>query len=206
MLYYTGLIFLVIGVSIDGFGAGMSYGLRRVHVPFGALLIIMLCSGLIVHLSMTIGTFILTFIPEELADRTGGVILFFIGCYYLLNALRAKHEKPAETTPDNERWDHVKMVMKEPKHADLDQSGTISATEATLLGFALAVDAFGAGLGAAMLGYEPLLTAVSIAFMSGVLVFCGVRMGVHLAAKKWTQKLTLLPPLLLILIGLMNIL
>ncbi|RYG73726.1 sporulation membrane protein YtaF [Lentibacillus lipolyticus] len=208
MLYYTGLFFLVIGVSIDGFGAGISYGLRKVHIPYAALAIIMLCSGLVVYLSMTIGTLLMTFIPPSLTGSIGGIILFCIGIYCLFNVMRAEHNTsaPTESAPTDETWSHVKTVMKEPREADLDQSGNISVMEAVLLGFALAVDAFGAGLGAAMLGYAPWLTAVSIALMSGLFVFCGVRMGVFLAAKKWTQKLTFLPPLLLMLLGIMNML
>ncbi|MFD2761132.1 sporulation membrane protein YtaF [Lentibacillus juripiscarius] len=204
MLYYTGLLFLIIGVSIDGFGAGMSYGLRKVHIPYSAVAIIMLCSGFIVYLSMTIGTLLKSIITPEITGSIGGIILFCIGLYCLFNVTRAEHEAPAKKAPADETWNHVKTVMKEPRRADLDQSGSISAMEATLLGFALAVDAFGAGLGAAMLGYEPLLTAASIALMSGIFVLCGVRMGVFLARKKWTQKLTLLPPFLLMLLGILN--
>ncbi|WP_234031421.1 sporulation membrane protein YtaF [Lentibacillus cibarius] len=206
MFYYTRLILLVIGVSIDGFGAGMSYGMRKVHIPYTALVIIMLCSGFVVYLSMTIGTLLMTFIPAGLTDKIGGIILFGIGLYCLFNVLRNGYDTTADTTPDSETWNHVKTVIKEPRQADIDQSGNISTMEAVLLGFALAVDAFGAGLGAAMLGYAPLLTAASIALMSGLFLFCGVRMGVFLAAKKWTQKLTLLPPFLLMLLGIMNIL
>ncbi len=177
------ITFLIIGVSIDGFGAGMSYGLRKVHIPYSAVAIIMLCSGFIVYLSMTIGTLLKSIITPEITGSIGGIILFCIGLYCLFNVTRAEHEAPAKKAPADETWNHVKTVMKEPRRADLDQSGSISAMEATLLGFALAVDAFGAGLGAAMLGYEPLLTAASIALMSGIFVLCGVRMGVFLARK-----------------------
>src|SRR5699024_4208478 len=90
MLYYTGLILLIIGVSIDGFGAGMTYGLRRVHVPLAALGIIMLCSGLIVYISMTIGNVIKSFITPALTDNIGGIILLAIGLYCLYNVVRSK--------------------------------------------------------------------------------------------------------------------
>src|SRR5699024_7997240 len=76
--------------------------------------------------------------------------------------------------------------------------------EAVLLGFALAIDAFGAGLGAAMLGYSAMITACSIALMSGLFVLCGVRMVIFLSAKKWIQQLTLLPPFLLMILGILN--
>ncbi|WP_382400371.1 sporulation membrane protein YtaF [Lentibacillus salinarum] len=204
MLYYTGLILLITGVSIDGFGVGMSYGMRRVHVPLAALGIIMFCSGLIVYLSMTIGNVIKTFITPGLTDNIGGIILLLIGLYCLYNVVRSKQDAPFKKLSDEEKWHHFKTVIKEPQRADLDQSGSISAMEAVFLGFALAIDAFGAGLGAAMLGYSPFLTAFAIALMSGLFVWCGVRLGIFLSAKKWLQQLTLLPPFLLMILGVLN--
>ncbi|TFJ94335.1 sporulation membrane protein YtaF [Lentibacillus salicampi] len=204
MLYYTGLVFLIIGVSLDGFGVGMSYGLRRVHVPFTALGIIMFCSGLIVYLSMTLGNVLKSFITPGLTDNIGGIILLVIGLYCLYNVVRSKQEAPSKTPSDEEAWGNFKTVMRKPQQADLDQSGSISLTEAVFLGFALAIDAFGAGLGAAMLGYSPAITAVSIALMSGLFVLGGVRMGIFLSAKKWMQQLTLLPPFLLMILGIFN--
>ena len=40
--------------------------------------------------------------------------------------------------------------------ADIDKSGVINGIEAVLLGFALSIDAFGAGIGAAILGFSPI--------------------------------------------------
>ncbi|GGJ87218.1 putative membrane protein YtaF [Lentibacillus kapialis] len=204
MLYYTGLIFLIIGVSIDGFGVGISYGLRRVHVSLPALGIIMLCSGFIVYISMTIGNMMKSLITPGLTDNIGGIILLCIGLYCLYNIIRSKQETPSNSISDDETWDNFKFVMKEPHQADLDQSGSISLSEAVLLGFALAIDAFGAGLGAAMLGYSPIITAASIALMSGLFVLCGVKTGHLLSQKKWMQPLTLLPPFSLMLLGILN--
>lgn len=204
MLFYTGLILLIIGVSIDGFGVGITYGMRRIRVPFLALSIIMFCSGLIVFISMTIGNMLRSFITPDLAEMIGGIILLLIGLFCLYNVTRSKSEAASEMDSNDEAWDNFKTVMKQPVQADLDQSGSISANEALFLGFALAIDAFGAGLGAAMLGYSPVITAVSIAFMSGVFVLCGVRLGIFLATKKWMQRFALLPPFLLIMLGISN--
>ena len=47
------------------------------------------------------------------------------------------------------------QILRKPTVADFDKSGTISAGEA-LLGIALSVDSFGAGIGASLLGMHPL--------------------------------------------------
>src|SRR5690625_3285611 len=96
---------------------------------------------------------------------------------------------------------HIKSLLTSPQNPDKDNSGTISISEAFVLGTALALDAFGAGLGASMLGYSPLVTSVSIAVMSGVFIFTGMKVGYILSNFKFLSKLTLLPPIILVCIG-----
>ncbi|WP_325034737.1 sporulation membrane protein YtaF [Lentibacillus sp. Marseille-P4043] len=205
VLFYTGLFFLVIAVSLDGFGVGIAYGMRRIRVPLIALCIIMLCSGIIVLLSMTVGSVLSSIISAFTAKIIGGLILIAIGLFTLWNMVKAKKNDTTYALSKNEsQLDQFKFVLKEPRRADLDQSGVISIREAVLLGFALALDAFAAGLGAAMLGYSPLITASLIAFMSGLFVFCGINIGLFLSNSKVMKKLTLLPPFLLIALGISN--
>src|SRR5690625_885069 len=90
MLFYTGLIILVIAVSLDGFGVGVTYGTRNILVPPIALLIIMFCSGVIVLLSMTIGNVFSTFISPQLTSVFGGSILVALGIFSLINIIRPK--------------------------------------------------------------------------------------------------------------------
>ena len=47
----------------------------------------------------------------------------------------------------------VIQILRSPSKADMDNSGSISTQEAMWLGIALSLDAFGAGLGAALLGF-----------------------------------------------------
>lgn len=207
MLFYTGLFFLVIAVSLDGFGVGIAYGMRRIRVPVPALLIIMLCSGVIVLTSMTIGSMLTSIISPDMAKIFGGFILVCIGIFCLWNVGRTKKEENSLQSKQREsQLSQFTSVLKEPRTADLDRSGAISMQEAFLLGFALALDAFGAGLSAAMLGYSPFLTPGLIAFMSGLLVFCGTHIGLFLSNNRWVKKLTLLPPFLLIALGIYNML
>ncbi|WP_163970666.1 sporulation membrane protein YtaF [Oceanobacillus halotolerans] len=204
MLFYTGLFLLVIAVSLDGFGVGVTYGMRKIHVPVNALFIIMCCSGIVVLLSMTIGNLFTTFLSPNIASMLGGFILIAIGIFSLVNIFRPKTESPTEAS--DKQMSTFKTVLTTPDKADLDQSGTISINEAILLGIALALDAFGAGIGASMLGYSPVLTPILIALMSGIFVYCGIHIGILLSKSKHLQNVTFIPPLLLITLGILNIL
>lgn len=205
MLFYMGLLLLVVAVSLDGFGVGVTYGIKKTKVPLSALLIIMLCSGIIVLLAMTIGDYLNSMITPNSAKILGGLILVFLGLFSLFNIVRSKLELYENSRQPNQ-FQQLKKVLATPEQADLDQSGIISTGEAFLLGTALALDAFGAGIGAAIIGYSPVLTAVSIALMSGFFLFCGIQIGMILIKNKHLKKLSFLPPLLLIALGIFNML
>lgn len=208
MFYYTGLLLLVIAVSIDGFGVGITYGMQKIKVPFNAIFIIMLCSGVVLLISMTIGDMLSIFISERIAQMIGGCILITLGIFSLINTIRSeirKRKQEAELIDRKNKFSEIKTVLATPDKADLDRSGTISIGEALLLGFALALDAFGAGIGASLLGYSPVLTAFLIASMSGIFLFCGMKVGMLLARNKKLQRLSFLPGTLLIGIGVLNL-
>lgn len=204
MLYFTGLLFLVIAVSLDGFGVGITYGVRSIRVPLPALAIIMTISGLVVLASMTIGTMLSSVISPDLARIIGASILIFIGLFAIFNIVRSKKQTTEKAVKKHEKLRAFNKVIKTPVHADIDDSGVISIKEAFFLGIALALDAFGAGLGAAIIGYDPILTASLIAVMSGLFVYSGIRIGIILAGYKKVQELTFVAPLLLIALGIFN--
>ncbi|WP_156292106.1 sporulation membrane protein YtaF [Oceanobacillus salinisoli] len=208
MLYYTGLLLLVIAVSIDGFGVGITYGMQKIKVPLRALLIIMLCSGIVLLISMTIGDLLQSFITPDIAQHIGGVILISLGLFSLFNTIRSNlsnKEKEEKVHTSNSKLSEIKTVLATPDKADLDKSGNISIGEALLLGFALALDAFGAGIGASLLGYTPLLTAILIATMSGIFLYSGMKLGILLSKHEKLKKLSFLPPTLLIGLGVLNL-
>lgn len=204
MLFYTGIFLLVIAVSIDGLGVGVSYGIQKTRVPLPAIFIIMLCSGLTVLLAMTLGDAIKTFLSPIVSEKIGGVILILLGLFTLVNLIRAKNNKPSEQENTTVLTD-MKTVLSSPIQADLDKSGIISASEAALLGIALALDAFGAGIAASFLHYSAIVTAVLIALMSGAFLFIGLKLGLILSNHKKMQHFSFLPSLLLISIGILNL-
>jgi len=201
--YYMKLISIVVAVSLDGFGVGMTYGMRKIRISISSLFVIMFCSGGIVVTSMTIGHLLRAFISPSFTNIAGSLILIFLGLFILHSMIRMKknEQKSAFKDSNEKTFGHFKSVLSSPQNADKDRSGTISLGEAFVLGSALALDAFGAGLGASMLGYSPLITSISIAVMSGVFVFTGMRIGYILANLKYMEKLTFLPPIILICIG-----
>lgn len=231
MLHVFSLVILAFAVSLDGFGVGVMYGLRKIRIPLGPLAIISLWSGVVIFSSMLIGIWMLAFLSPAVAKRIGAVILIGIGIWALVQivrqrsgdgeeeqtaeiaAVRPKQVKAGGTTVVEKQifsWEIrsvglVIQILRTPTAADVDNSGNISVSEAMLLGLALSLDSFGAGIGAALIGFSPLLTSVVIAFASGTFIAVGLRIGLRYAEMDWMRKLSFLPGCVLIVMGIMKL-
>ncbi|KRE70027.1 MntP/YtaF family protein [Paenibacillus sp. Soil750] len=246
MLPVISLLILAFAVSLDGFGVGVMYGLRKIRIPLISIGIISLWSGIIIFTSMQIGVLMSSFMSPGFAKRIGALILIGIGVWALVQMRQGQknqtQQEQAAATADQamvssmpygeirnsgyvepvtfdtlqrtkeilsielKRFGLVIQILRTPSIADVDKSGNISASEATLLGLALSLDAFGAGIGAALIGFVPLLTASVISISSGSLLAVGLRIGFRYAEMNWMKKLSILPGCVLIVMGLLKML
>ncbi|AHM65338.1 MntP/YtaF family protein [Paenibacillus polymyxa] len=264
--HWGALLLLAFALSLDSFGVGVTYGLRKMKIPLLSIAIISVCSGLVIGISMQLGALLSRVLSPVYTTVFGAVILICIGCYSLIQALQRKEDLTEETAEvprdlhlteqvdsdsghisalaekksaenantesltssgrdlstetslelqqeertlfslEFRKWGLVIRILRSPSAADMDRSGSISATEAVWLGIALSVDAFGAGLGAAMLGFQPLSTALAITLFSGVFLIAGMKAGFFLSAFRFMKALGVLPALLLIMMGILKLL
>lgn len=213
------LLLLALALSLDGFGVGVTYGLRKMRIPLLSILIISLCSGVVIGLSMQVGVLLAQVVSPKAASVVGAVILVFMGCWSLFQMLTQKEkedpqpvlakirpEKPAVFSLELRHLGIVIQILRTPSSADMDKSGSISSMEAMVLGIALSLDAFGAGLGAALLGFQPLWTSIAIALFSGTFLVMGMKTGFRFAESYWMRHAAVLPALMLILMGIMKLL
>lgn len=190
---------IVLAVSLDGFTVGVTYGLRKIRIGFSALCVIMCCAFCVVFTVMSFGSLLRQFLSETVASQIGGLIFIMLGIFILYSQWKQK-----DRNPPSEDANVLTKIIQNPVYADQDFSGVISIHEAIFLGIALALDAFAAGFAASMFGYTPLLTAGLIAIMSGIFLCIGLYLGYMLAKQNWLKRFVLLPPLLLIIIGLIT--
>ncbi|MDH2879505.1 sporulation membrane protein YtaF [Bacillus cytotoxicus] len=210
MSLYFSLILLAFTLSLDSCSVGLTYGLRNVRIPLRSIIIIGICSAAVMLVSMGIGNMIAKVFSPMIATRIGGFVLVGIGAWVLYQFFRG--DKKEEIKQEEKVWKLeiaslglVIQILRKPTVADFDRSGTISAGEALLLGIALSVDSFGAGIGASLLGYAPVMMAMLVAVMSSLFLFIGMQMGTMLSSMRWLQRFTFLPGVLLIIIGLWKI-
>jgi putative sporulation protein YtaF len=217
------MVLFAFAVSLDGFGAGVAYGMRRIKIPWFSLVIICLASSLAISLSMFFGYLTGSLFAPVWANRIASLILVIMGCWIILQAWKSRairralaegKDSSASYTEDNKEAEKIIIVsikslgiviqiLREPERADLDDSGTINAKEAAILGFALAMDALGAGFGAAMTGFTPFLTPVVVGICKFFLVSSGLYLGAHKINGRLGEKAAFLPGVVLILLGIL---
>lgn len=210
------LMLLAFAVSLDSFSVGFTYGIRKMKIPLFSIVIVACMSAITLLISMIIGELIGNLLSPVLAGRIGGVILVGLGIWIVWQTLKSSgdqredyHAVPASeekviATIEMKYFGIAINILKKPMEADIDRSGTINGLEAILLGLALSLDAFGAGIGAAMLGFSPLALSVSIGIMSSLFLLAGMTFGNKLSYNKAIGKLTFLPGVLLIVIGILK--
>ncbi|MGI6358748.1 MAG: sporulation membrane protein YtaF [Bacillota bacterium] len=209
------IVILGVVVSLDGFAAALSYGAQRIKMSPAAVLVICVMSAGVIYLAMILGHMLSGLFAPRTASSIGAVLLMALGVYVIYQHSQTDVEVQAaggERTevPDfNQRpiaqinlhaFGLVIQVLRQPALADRDQSGIISWQEAILLGTALALDAFGAGLGAAMTGLSALPTALAVGAIKFCALLLGWELGYHLQ-HRLSKKLVVLPGMLLIFLG-----
>ncbi|KUP06644.1 membrane protein [Bacillus coahuilensis m2-6] len=201
------LLLLAFAVSLDSFSTGLTYGLRKMGMPLKSVFIISLCSGVSLLLAMGLGNILSAFIPEYWTGRIGGTILILLGIWVLYQFFVPAKDAPLSDTLfkiEIKSLGVVIQILRTPLQADFDRSGTITGIEAFFLGLALSLDAFGAGIGAALLGYSPLILSLSVVMMSFTFLSSGLKLGTLVSHIRWVQNMSFIPGLLLIVIGLLR--
>ncbi len=207
MTQYFSLVLLAFAVSLDSFSVGFTYGLRKMKIPFKSIVIIACCSALTLLIAMGVGSTIATFISPSAAEKIGGLVLVGIGAWVLFQFFKPSRQSEEQVEEKVLLKFEIKSlgvvinILRKPMVADFDKSGTITGVEAFMLGLALSLDAFGAGIGAALLGYSPWIMAACVAIMSSLFVTLGINSGRTFSESKWVQKFSFLPGVMLIVIG-----
>lgn len=209
MFHVFSMLVLAFALSLDSFNVGITYGLRKIKIPLLSILVIAFCSGLTLLLSMAFGTALEQFISSGDAQKIGGWILIFIGAWalfqFLCQRMKSRHQDSVLFKVKIKNLGIVIQIFREPVAADIDRSGVISGVEAFLLGLALSLDAFGAGIGAVFVGYPLFFMAAMVACMSGLFLSAGRIFGYLFSEAKWIKRVSFLPGLLLILLGIWKI-
>lgn len=206
------VILLGIAVSIDGFFAGIAYGLKNIRVSFLALSIIGFVTFVCTTLAMRSASLLLAFINPSIATLCGALLLIAIGSMSLLHQYLVKapiNENAAITkTPTKitiSLGQLVISIMAKPECADMDCSNHLNKTEALLLGLALGIDnmiaTFAIGLTTSLQFYTPIVMCI----IQSSIVWSGIYLAKKIISDPMKHKIAYAPGCVLILLGLIRL-
>lgn len=201
------VLLLLVATSLDGFSAGIAYGLRGIEFSLRPRLLAAGVSVAALWLAVWIGRLIGGVLPQALARLLGGTLLIILGLWTAAKAF-LEGERFADGPVMSWRIRSLGLVVqivREPLRADFDSSGTIDDLEALWLGSALALDALGAGFLAALGGGMPAILPLLIGFANWVFLSMGLAAGRLLGGVKG-RLLPVLPGLILVIIGIIQML
>jgi len=154
-MYILSSLLFAFSVNIDAFLVGLSYGVRRMHIPLFQNLLISLISFAGTFFSLFLGRQLLPLLPPLLADLAGSGILAGLGLFYIVKSIPArKNELDAQEL-------HVALPLR----------------ETLLLGVALSLNNIGIGIGASLSGTTLLPTALATFLLSALLLPAGNYLG-----------------------------
>ncbi|TYQ15330.1 UNVERIFIED_CONTAM: putative sporulation protein YtaF [Acetivibrio alkalicellulosi] len=212
------IIILAVSLSLDAFGVGMSYGIRKIKIPFFSKIIICFFSILYAGIALAGGKSLSLILPPYISKLIGISILLIMGLWIIIQAL-IKKENHSKTLTYNTIYKEKTLlkvaikslgitikVIKNPNEGDIDKSGKIEFGESILLGLALSIDAIGVSLGSALAGFHSFIIPFAVGIFQFAFLYIGTYLGNKFALIKKINKkaLAILPGLLLIILALVN--
>ena len=162
------VLLFAISSNMDNFTIGMSYGIKKIHIPLSANCMIGGITFLGTVASMLAGSGLLRVIPAGLAGKLGGAVIFIIGAVTVYRFFRARHSPPG--SPERRQYDK-------------DHSGRIEPREALTLGLALSLNNMGVGIGAGAAGLNFLVSSLSSFIISLVAIAVSNAIGKSVVAR-----------------------
>jgi putative sporulation protein YtaF len=204
---FFSLVLVAIAVSIDGFWGGFSFGLRKTKITSLSLVIISTWSIIFTMISMIIGQSIQHYVPLEFGKYLGCILLLLLGVFTLKEGLEQKEKTSSVSKePFSFSFKDLLKILNNPILADIDHENDIKPLEGCLFGIAVALDASIAAFTLSFYGFNPYLTP----FLFGITHFILIGMGNVIATNKFInstmERVSILPGIILITIGLLRLL
>jgi putative sporulation protein YtaF len=207
-LHLLTILLISLSSNLDNVGVGVSYGIRKINIPFTSNLLIAVVTSIGTFLSILLGQSIYLFISAEMAGYLGGGIIIAAGIWVIFQEKimhrgkepREEKQLVAETGLSRFGFRQIVSILDNPLIADWDFSGHIDLKEATALAFGLTINNIPNGVGAGMLGCGAILMTSSVFLISIITIWVGISGG-YLGLSRLGKSTGLVSGLMLILVG-----
>ncbi len=163
-------IILSVIISIDTFLAASAYGCSRIEIPFFSAFIISAIGAFFLGISLLFSTLISVFIPENIWNLIGFMILLTIGIITIFKSfIRCLIRRLSESGELSLHTGGSGIVVKlylDDTAADIDNSKVLSPKEAAALAVAASLDSLSIGISMGGDEIKP-VTAAIFTFIAG---------------------------------------
>lgn len=176
-------IILALSSSIDSFGIGITYGLRKINLSLLSKLTLFMISILITNLSIIIGKNLNYVLPNFITSLIGSFLLILMGSLIIFQVVNKKDKKALDEltykkSPKIYNF-FIKFlgitiqIIKDPIFSDLDHSSKIDIKESIYLGITLSIDSFCIGIGGSILGINSILFSILVSIFQIIFLSLG---------------------------------
>jgi len=190
-MHIVPILLFAVSSNMDSLFVGLSYGVKKIHIPFMSNAVIGLISFLGTLFSMCIGKSLLNIIPEGIANTFGSIIIIAIGCYYVIKFVCNKCKNKSNRQIDDNVYNKY----------DKDKSGIIEWKESFALGFALSLNNMGLGASSSVSGLNIAATSIASFIFSLFFIYISNLFGKHYISNLLGEYCELISGILVILLG-----
>jgi putative sporulation protein YtaF len=194
-MHVLSALLLSISSNLDTFAAAISYGTKRIKVNFKGVMLITIISTLGTFLSMYFGKFLSSFLPINVSNILGSLLLVVIGIFFLIDYFKLiKLQKSKQN-----------KLLNNPENFDKNFSNTIDVKESITLAFALTINNLGVGVAASIADVSILISTILTFIITILSFYLGYYIGYNKISKLLGKYAPLASSLILIFLGLYEI-
>ena len=177
MMLFT-IILLALSVSIDSLGIGITYGLRKTSISTPAKFILFIISFAFVCISVTLGYFLISILPNNIIKTVSVILLCLMGFLIIYEAMNTTEKKEYKSHQIFLKPLGITIqIIKNPISSDLNNSKIIEKNEAVYLAFALSLDSICVGITSSSFGMYSLLFPILVPLFQFLFLNVGIALG-----------------------------
>lgn len=211
------LLVLALALSIDAFGIGISYGVRKINFKISSLVIISFIALLFSSISIWLGTVIASIFSKSITSFISILILVILGLFIIKKGIEKDDDKPIANYDTNNEHKNIYSlfikslgitinIIKTPSICDLNNSLKIDPKEALYLGIALSLDCIGTSIAISSFGRYKFLFPIFIVIFQLTFLLLGTFLGKKTIVKFLDEsKISITSGLILITIGFLRL-
>ena len=200
---------LVTALTMDAFVASFAYGTHKIKIPFLSVVVINLISSGVLSVSLLLGSTIRPYLPKHLTSWFCFGLLLILGLVKLFDssikrAIQKNGGQQREIEFSAFDLNFILKIYADPPKADIDQSYTLTPTEAVSLAVAVSLDGLAVGFGAGLAQLNAVVVLL-LSFLTGILaVLLGALMG-RKVVERCSLDLSWISGILLIILAVMKL-